>query len=142
VVSRVAPAWALDADGDPVPTRYELRGNNLVQTVDHTGADFSYPITADPWWTTAYRVGKCAASIAYVALTTVFVAGKTIQIVRAVNAARKWVAAVGGPSNAARLLTGASTKGERAKVLTQARNIVGASILNFFGITQIRANCL
>ncbi|MBO0980772.1 hypothetical protein [Microbacterium sp. SD291] len=45
----VAPAWALDADGRNVPTRYEVQGDTLVQIVDHTEGSFSYPIVADPW---------------------------------------------------------------------------------------------
>ncbi|MFE7843671.1 DUF2599 domain-containing protein [Microbacterium sp. NPDC057407] len=44
----VAPAWANDADGTAIPTRYELAGTTLTQIVDHgTGVD--YPVVADPW---------------------------------------------------------------------------------------------
>ena len=38
-MSRVAPAWAVDADGVSVPTHYELRGQQLVQVVEHRSAD-------------------------------------------------------------------------------------------------------
>lgn len=53
-VAHVAPAWAKDANGSPVPTHYELNGNTLVQVVDFT-ADTVFPIVADPavtwlWW--------------------------------------------------------------------------------------------
>lgn len=44
-----AAPWAKDATGADVPTRYEIRGNNVVQVVDHRGGDFTYPIVADPW---------------------------------------------------------------------------------------------
>lgn len=48
------PPWAIDAAGAPVPTRYEIEGNRLVQIVDHTAEDFAYPVVADPtftyWW--------------------------------------------------------------------------------------------
>lgn len=60
-----APApWAKDADGRDVPTRFEVRGNSLVQVVEHTGAGVSYPVVADPWlgqnlfssvWTDTYN---------------------------------------------------------------------------------------
>jgi hypothetical protein len=140
-VGRVAPAWAVDAQGKAVPSWYELRDQQLVQFVDHTSGEYNYPITADPWWSTAYKVAKCAAAIAFVALTTVFVVGKAIKIVKAVNAARHWVNSVGGAREAAKLLVGASTPAERAHVLTQARNIAGASVLDFFGITQIKEGC-
>lgn len=42
----VAPAWAVDADGAPVPTHYEVEGDQLIQVVDHEGA--AYPVVADP----------------------------------------------------------------------------------------------
>lgn len=38
--------WAMDADGNTVPTRYEIEGNRLVQIVEHHGA--AYPVVADP----------------------------------------------------------------------------------------------
>lgn len=44
----LAPAWAKDADGRQVPTRYELQGSSVTQVVDHD-ASFTYPVVADPW---------------------------------------------------------------------------------------------
>lgn len=49
LVLGIAPAWAKDADGESVPTRYVLEGNKLTQVVDHKGAGFAYPVIADPW---------------------------------------------------------------------------------------------
>lgn len=46
----VAPAWAYDAEGRPVPTRYVVEGATLTQVVDHAGAEFTYPVVADPYW--------------------------------------------------------------------------------------------
>ena len=53
VVVTVAPAWALDANGQPVSTRYRIDGTTLVQVIDHAGA--VYPVVGDPkfsksWW--------------------------------------------------------------------------------------------
>lgn len=48
-VGGVAPAWAKDANGTQVPTRYEINGSTLTQIVDHTSGGFAYPIVADPW---------------------------------------------------------------------------------------------
>lgn len=42
------PAWAVDAEGTSVPTRYALEDGKLVQYVEHTGMDVSYPVVADP----------------------------------------------------------------------------------------------
>jgi|GEM_PF-5331515 len=44
----VVPApWALDAEGSPVPTWYEVRGDALVQHVEFSDSDV-FPIVADP----------------------------------------------------------------------------------------------
>jgi len=48
VIGLVAPPWANDAAGEPVPTRYLVEGRTLVQEVLHRGA--TYPVVADPWW--------------------------------------------------------------------------------------------
>lgn len=48
-VGGVAPAWAVDANGVPVPTAYEVDGATLTQVVDHDAGQFAYPIVADPW---------------------------------------------------------------------------------------------
>ena len=40
-------AWAKDANGEAVPTHYEVRGNTLTQVVDFTEAT-SFPVVADP----------------------------------------------------------------------------------------------
>jgi hypothetical protein len=49
LVGGLAPAWAKDADGRDVPTRYEINGLTITQVVEHNGANFTYPIVADPW---------------------------------------------------------------------------------------------
>ncbi|NMR21066.1 hypothetical protein [Cellulomonas fimi] len=48
-IAEVGAAWAVDANGAPVATRYEVQANSLVQVI---GADAStaYPVTADPRW--------------------------------------------------------------------------------------------
>lgn len=45
-VSTILPAWALDANGAPVPTRYEISGDTLTQVTEHQGA--VYPVVSDP----------------------------------------------------------------------------------------------
>lgn len=49
LVLGVAPAWAVDANGDAVSTRYSLDGSQLTQIVEHRGDGYTYPIVADPW---------------------------------------------------------------------------------------------
>ena len=49
-VGGVAPAWAIDARGATVPTRYSISGSTLTQIVDHRDLPFAYPVVADPWF--------------------------------------------------------------------------------------------
>lgn len=65
LIAGVAPAWAIDANGEDVRTYFEIDGNTLVQYVEHRGGS-AYPIVADPWvggtylesyqWLTSHRV--------------------------------------------------------------------------------------
>lgn len=48
LIGGIAPAWAKDASGAPVPTWYEVSGQKLTQIVEHRQTDH-YPIVADPW---------------------------------------------------------------------------------------------
>lgn len=41
--------WALDANGNSLPTHFELQSNTLVQVVDTSG-DVAFPVTSDPSW--------------------------------------------------------------------------------------------
>ncbi|KQR39785.1 MULTISPECIES: hypothetical protein [Microbacterium] len=45
----VAAPWATDANGNPVETRYEIRGDELFQIVVADDST-SYPVVADPSW--------------------------------------------------------------------------------------------
>jgi hypothetical protein len=69
-------AWALDATGRSVPTWFLIEGNSLVQIIDHTSSNFTYPIVADPSW--IWWVGTslaCAAELG----TLAFGAAKVIS---------------------------------------------------------------
>lgn len=44
----LAPAWAKDAHGTDIPTRYEVSGTTVTQIVEHSNS-YAYPIVADPW---------------------------------------------------------------------------------------------
>jgi hypothetical protein len=46
-------AWAKDANGNSVPTHYEVRGNTLTQVVDFT-EHTAFPVVADPTTTGVY----------------------------------------------------------------------------------------
>lgn len=44
-----APAWAKDANGVPLPSRYRIEGDVLVQHVQLSAAT-AFPVIADPWY--------------------------------------------------------------------------------------------
>lgn len=48
VVAQIEAPWAVDAEGRPVATRYELRGSTIRQVVDHRDRSVAYPVVADP----------------------------------------------------------------------------------------------
>jgi hypothetical protein len=54
-LAQVAPAWAVDAVGRPVPTHFEVEDEALRQVVDHAGA--AYPVIADPQFTWGWVTG-------------------------------------------------------------------------------------
>lgn len=61
ILSAAAP-WATDAEGNAVPTTYEVDGSTLTQVVEHTTVDAAYPIVADPIWLAPWVV-KCLVGI-------------------------------------------------------------------------------
>ena len=50
-VALVQAPWAVDASGADVATHYELADNAIVQVVDHSEREISYPVVADPTFT-------------------------------------------------------------------------------------------
>lgn len=48
------PAWANDATGAPVSSRFIISGTTLTQIVDHRADGVAYPVVADPWWRPDY----------------------------------------------------------------------------------------
>lgn len=47
ILAAIEPAWAQDADGNSVPTYYEISGTTLIQVVEF-GQGSKFPIIADP----------------------------------------------------------------------------------------------
>jgi hypothetical protein len=125
----VTPApWAVDATGANVPTHYEVRGNTLVQVVDHLDADYAYGIVVDPEW---FDVAKCVAAIAWVLGSSIFAVAKITKI-------RGAISALGGIKEAAKLLVGATSWREKMSTLGSA----GAGAAGYFlGIDTIANNC-
>jgi hypothetical protein len=64
VVASIAVPWARDANGDKVPTHFEIQNETIVQVVE-IAADTAFPVVADPdiWWILG-TAAACAVEIA------------------------------------------------------------------------------
>lgn len=125
VNGRVKAPWAVDAAGREVPTQFEVRDNQLVQTVE-LSEDLQYPVTADPegaWgWT------KCIAAVSAAIVVPV---GGVVKLAR-------FVKSIGNVREALQLLFGASTNQER---LDAGLAAAGATAGELLGIAAIQQNC-
>ena len=43
-----APAWAVDKNGQKIPTHYKIEGEELIQVIEHLSVNTVYPVVADP----------------------------------------------------------------------------------------------
>lgn len=48
MIAGLAPAWAVDANGQPVPTHFEIEGKTVTQILDFTEST-AFPVVADPF---------------------------------------------------------------------------------------------
>lgn len=63
-LAMVAPAWARDSDGTPVPTHFETDGTSLTQVIHHsTTPNLHYPVIADPEWWQVILAGAIGAAV-------------------------------------------------------------------------------
>lgn len=91
--------WAVDANGDAVPTSFRVEGASVIQVVD-TSAVTAFPVVADPdfWWIVANSAG-CLAEIAGLSLVgakVVQVFAKADKVIRAAAALGKYYDVLGG----------------------------------------------
>lgn len=63
IIATIDTPWAVDANGNQVPTHYEISGSTLTQVIQ-TDSNTAFPVTADPsakWW--AEKAAKCAGGV-------------------------------------------------------------------------------
>jgi hypothetical protein len=120
-VNYIQQAWATDASGRSVPTRYAVSGNVITQTVGHFGAQ--YPVTADPQ--TACGFGWCSIYFNRSETKDIATAGLTALGGAAV------ACAIGGPIAAAACGVAAASIGATAQYADNRGQCVG---LSFWGI--------
>jgi hypothetical protein len=139
--------WAKDANGQSVPTHYEVTGNVVTQVVDVT-ATSAFPVVADPdLWTTIKNVAGCALDIASFALPAAKLAkafAKAEKVIKASKAAIKAYKTLGGKMDKLIKLLQKYVKNKSSLSKTQIAALttfigaVGASIFNLLGL----GNCL
>lgn len=63
-IATIDTPWAVDANGNQVPTHYDINGSTLTQVIE-PDSNTAFPVTADPsvkWW--AEKAAKCAGGVA------------------------------------------------------------------------------
>lgn len=55
LVGTIAPPWAVDADGTPVPTDFAIHDDAVVQRI-YPSASTAFPVVSDPFWIPALMV--------------------------------------------------------------------------------------
>lgn len=80
-----AKAWAKDAHGAAVPTRYRIEGASIVQTVELTDAT-AFPVVIDPEFIT---IIKCAGAIAIAIGASIVPGGAIVRFIRHVGDVKK-----------------------------------------------------
>lgn len=129
-VATIGAAWAVDANGTAVPTRYEIDGTTLTQVVE-TDAQTAFPVVADPsWWWWLWTGAACAANLA----TFVFAAAKLFNFATKLSNLAKRSAAlksaidkIGGAQNFVR------------KVYDLARGWAQGNVMKYLTRTQYLA---
>lgn len=116
-------AWATDANGDEVPTHYEVEGDTLTQVVNFS-KDTAFPVLADPDWV---AIGACSAALVWFVGSNLFVAAKIIRV-------RKYIKALGGFKETAKLVAGATTWEEKLRAGGSALRSLAGEITGVTGL--------
>lgn len=127
IVSGIDAAWAKDANGDAVPSRYRIEGSTVIQEVDFT-ENTAFPVVADP---SLWAITKCVASITWFIGSNVVSVAKLLKI-------KKYISALGGIRKSAELLLRASNWEERMRIGGGA--LVGLAS-EFLGVASVKSNC-
>ncbi|MFD2840996.1 hypothetical protein ACFSYH_10495 [Populibacterium corticicola] len=90
LITYIGAPWAIDADGQEVPTWYEFEDGTLYQYVDHLSAQFEYPIIADPPFLVPLLLTGGRIIVQRVVAASVSAAGRAAVA----NLARKGISAV------------------------------------------------
>ncbi|MDR1186617.1 MAG: hypothetical protein LBK95_04060 [Bifidobacteriaceae bacterium] len=98
-IAEVGAAWAVDANGNPVETHYEVTADGLKQVID-VDEETAFPVVADPSW--LWWVGTSVAclaelgAIAFAAAKVVNAFAKAEKVIKASKAMIKAYNDLGG----------------------------------------------
>ncbi|WP_437601019.1 hypothetical protein WMF28_05505 [Sorangium sp. So ce590] len=120
------PATAHAEIREDEPTMEIMVAGETMDAVSSSSTTASLERDSDAW-----KVTKCAAAITVVVVSVAVPAAKVVKL-------RKFVIAVGGVREAARLLVGATTFAEKARVIGGA---IGAGAAEVLSIDAIITNC-
>ncbi len=133
-VATIGAAWAVDANGAAVPTRYEIDGTTLTQVVE-TDATTAYPVVADPsWWWWAWTSAACVANLAtfiFAAAKLANFASKLASIAKRSAALSSAIDKIGGAQNFVRRIYDLArgwAQGNVMKYLTRTQYLAIASL--------------
>ena len=123
-VAEIQTPWAVDANGNPVETRFELDVHTLTQIIE-TNNNTAYPVIADP--SAKPSVGQiltCAAAIGALLLATYLSAAKILKI-------KKYIKAAGGAKTAAKKMMKSYGKYKKAVAKAKSKGAKPPKLLDF-----------
>lgn len=124
----VAP-WAYDADGQPVPTSYEIDGDTLTQHIETSDAS-KFPVIADP--SSAWGWTVCVATVAAEVAGNAFVAAKLYQAIRRFGSIRRTMEI---------MVRAWNSSTNTAEKWAAVRDAVGGTAAEIIGIEAVRSAC-
>jgi hypothetical protein len=130
VVVLAAVLSQADADSLPQTSRASI-GNFTDVSQAELPVVNAPPIGKVGFWGDAWKVAKCAGSIAAAVGTFAIPASKLLKL-------KSFIKSVGGVRDAAKLLVGATSRSEKLSAIGKAGVTGGAEIL---GIKEIQDNC-
>ncbi len=114
-IAEIESPWAVDADGNPIETHFELDGDALTQVIEING-ETVFPVVADPTVTASvWQIGTCVGAIGYLLVSTYLSAAKILKI-------KKYIKSAGGVKTAVQKMMKSYEKYKKAVKKAKAKN--------------------
>lgn len=112
--------WAVDANGAPVPTHFQVHGNTLTQVVDLDAAT-AFPVVADP---DLIFFAKCGAAVALFIAENSAIAGKFWRVFKSRKALISMFKGLKGMKMSTKIRYVASRLGTEASKMSGIQDLV------------------